>query len=56
MHPCINVAQEVVICLTKKMIIALADQNVLLNKKTELISKCCHGNKFIFEQSQIKIV
>ena len=56
MHPCINVAQEVMISDKKKKIIALADPNVLLNKKTELISKCRHGNKFIFEQSQIKIV
>ena len=41
------------LCPTKKMIIALADWNVLVNKRTELISKCCH---IYFEQSQIKII
>ena len=35
------------LCLTEKMIIALADPKVLLNKRTELISKCRHGSKFI---------
>ena len=35
------------LCLTEKMIIALADLKVLLNKRTELTSKCLHRNKFI---------
>ena len=35
------------LCLTEKMIIALADPKVLLNKRTELISKCRHRRKFI---------
>ena len=35
------------LCLTEKMIIALADPKVLLNKRTELISKCRHRSKFI---------
>ena len=30
----------------RKMIIALADPEVLLNKRTELISKCQHRSKF----------
>ena len=34
-------------CLAEKMIIALADPKVLLNKRTELIPKCRHRNKFI---------
>ena len=34
-------------CLTEKMIIALADSKVFLNKGTELISKCQHRSKFI---------
>ena len=36
MHPDINVAQEGVICVTEKMILALADQKVLLNIKLML--------------------
>ena len=35
------------LCLTGKMIIALADPKVLLNKRTKLISKCEHRSKFI---------
>ena len=38
------------LCLTEKMIIALADPKVLLNKRTELMSKCCHRNKFIMSK------
>ena len=37
------------LCLTEKMIIALADQKEL-NKRTELISKCRHRNKFILNR------
>ena len=36
--------------LTEKMIIALADPKVLLNKRTELISKCRQRNKFILNK------
>ena len=51
MHPNTNVAQERVICgWQKKMIIALTDTKVLLNKRTELISKCRHSNKFILNR------
>ena len=35
------------LCLTEKYIIARANQNNLLNKRTELISKCLHRNKYI---------
>ena len=35
------------LCLTEKIIISLADPKVLLNKRTELISKCRHRSKFI---------
>ena len=34
------------LCLTEKMIIALADSKFLFNKRTELISKCRHRSKF----------
>ena len=35
------------LCLTEKVIIAPTDPKVLLNKRTELISKCRHKGKFI---------
>ena len=38
------------LCLTDKMIITLADPKVLLNKRNELISKCCHRKKFILKR------
>ena len=37
------------LCLTEKYIIARASQNNLLNKRTELISKCRHRNKNILK-------
>ena len=44
------------LCLTKKMVIALADPKVLLNKRTELISKRSHRNKFILDSCPIKVI
>ena len=35
------------LCLTEKYVIARADQEYLLNKRTEVISKCCHRNKYL---------
>ena len=35
------------LCLNEKLEIALYEGENLLNKKTELISKCCHQNKFM---------
>ena len=37
------------LCLTEKYIIARTNQNNLLNKRTELISKCRHRNKYILK-------
>ena len=37
------------LCLTEKYIIARANQNNLLNKRTELMSKCRHRNKYILK-------
>ena len=46
MHLDRNVAQEGLICVwLKQMVIALKDPKVLLNKGTELISKCRYRNK-----------
>ena len=40
------------LCLTEKVIIARADPKVLLNKRTELISKYHHRNKFILNKAK----
>ena len=45
----INVAQDVVICLTEKNVIVLADQEYLQNKRTEIISKCHHRTKYLWK-------
>ena len=37
------------LCLSEKSIIVRAESNGLLNKRTELISKCRHRNKFILK-------
>ena len=37
------------LCLTEKYIIARADQEHLLNKRTEIISKCHHRNKYLIK-------
>ena len=37
------------LCLTEKYVIAHADQEHLLNKRTESISKCRHRNKCLIK-------
>ena len=37
------------LCLTEKYIIARADQKYLLNKRTEIISKCRHRHKYVLK-------
>ena len=37
------------LCLTEKYVIARADQEHLLNKRTEIISKCRHRNKYLIK-------
>ena len=37
------------LCLTEKYVIARADQEHLLNKRTEIISKCYHRNKYLIK-------
>ena len=34
------------LCLTEKLLIAKADPKTLLNKRSEIVSKCRHRNKF----------
>ena len=40
-------ARKCDLCLTEKLIIAQADQDSLLNKRTEIVSTCRHRNKFL---------
>ena len=35
------------LCLSEKVSIICADSDILLNKRTELISKCRHRHKFL---------
>ena len=43
-----NISKKRILCLREKFeIIAHANQEFLLNKKSELISKCKHENKFL---------
>ena len=37
------------LCLNEKLAIALADQSTMLNKRTEIVSKCRHKNKFLLK-------
>ena len=41
------------LCLTEKYVIARANHKNLLNKRTELISKCCHRNKYILKNIKL---
>ena len=43
-----NISKRCLLCLYEKLFIATYhDQNELLNKRSELISKCRHENKFL---------
>ena len=45
-----NTSKRCVLCLEEKMaIITYPDQEKLLNKRSELISKCSHENKFLLK-------
>ena len=45
-----NTSERCVLCLEEKMaIITYPDQEKLLNKRSELISKCRHQNKFLLK-------
>ena len=41
------------VCLTGKYVIALGDQEHLLNKRTEIHSKCCHRNKSLIKNVKL---
>ena len=38
------------LCLTEKMLLAEGDKNTLLNKRSEIVSKCRHRNKFTLRE------
>ena len=46
-----NGAKNCDLCLTEKYCIAIADQESLLNKRNEFISKCPHEKKFYIGSS-----
>ena len=41
-----NKTKKCNLCLAEKVRILQADKNTLLNTRSELVSKCCHENKF----------
>ena len=41
-----NLSKRCDLCLTEKFVIISADKSTLLNKRSELISKCRHKKKF----------
>ena len=41
-----NLSKRCDLCLTEKLMIISADKSILLNKRSEIISKCRHQNKF----------
>ena len=45
-HGYTNASRRCDLCLTEKLLIAKADKRSLLNKRSELASKCRHQNKF----------
>ena len=54
MHPRLNMGQQNVTCVyQKKIITARSDPNKFLDKRTELVSKCRHRNKFSTKQHLI---
>ena len=42
------------LCLAEKMSILQADKKNLLNKRSELVSKCRHINKFLLKNVRLK--
>lgn len=50
-RPYSNITKRCDLCLTEKLMIIKASDDKLLNKKTELISKCRHENKFYLKNN-----
>ena len=50
-----NISKRCLLCLTEKLsIITFKDQTQLLNKRSELLSKCRHENKFLLRNFKSK--
>ena len=49
-----NISKQCLLCLHENLYIATYHhQEKLLNKRSELISKCCHENKFLLANYQL---
>ena len=46
----LNGSRKCNLCLSEKLVIALAEKNRTLNERSELISKCRHSNKFLLKK------
>ena len=53
--PYSNISKRCNLCLTEKLFILKADKASLLNKRSELISKCRHENKFYLANNKSQI-
>ena len=48
-NPYSNTTKRCQLCLWEKYFIIMSDKSVTLNKRSELISKCRHSNKFLLK-------
>ena len=50
-----NISKNCLLCLQEKLqIVNFEDQDHLLNKRSELISKCRHANKYLLRNYKAK--
>ena len=47
-----NISKKCLLCLQEKL--EIVDQDHLLNKRSELISKCRHANKYLLHNYKVK--
>ena len=48
--PSANILKKCLLCLYEKLeIVTYQNQQKILNKRSELLCKCCHANKFLLE-------
>ena len=48
-----NITKNCMLCLHEKFeILTYSNQDELLNKRSELVSKCCHINKYLLSNSK----
>ena len=53
-RPYNNISKRCDLCLTEKLMIITANPDRILNKRSELISKCRHENKFYLRNNWLK--